>query len=143
MNKLFNRIFNNIYNDIFNNIYFGPLYFVQDIKKDESFQYEYDRFFKRAVYIEKKKMLLIYVGNFLVYKLNERLFVNLHNYELIDLKEMKDGENYILKDSLVSYSEFKDVHIKNKTLKDMYPKKKIIKTLRKYYSGQNKNKTNN
>ena len=106
MNKLFNRIFNNIYNDIFNNIYFGPLYFVQDIKKDESFQYEYDRFFKRAVYIEKKKMLLIYVGNFLVYKLNERLFVNLHNYELIDLKEMKDGENYILKDSLVSYSEF-------------------------------------
>ena len=143
MNKLFNRIFNNIYNDIFNNIYFGPLYFVQDIKKDESFQYEYDRFFKRAVYIEKKKMLLIYVGNFLVYKLNERLFVNLHNYELIDLKEMKDGENYILKDSLVSYSEFKDVHIKNKTLKDMYPKKKIIKTLRKYYSDQNKNKTNN
>ena len=143
MNKLFNRIFNNIYNDIFNNIYFGPIYFVQDIKKDESFQYEYDRFFKRAVYIEKKKMLLIYVGNFLVYKLNERLFVNLHNYELIDLKEMKDGENYILKDSLVSYSEFKDVHIKNKTLKDMYPKKKIIKTLRKYYSDQNKNKTNN
>ncbi len=143
MNKLFNRIFNNIYNDIFNNIYFGPLYLVQDIKKDESFQYEYDRFFKRAVYIEKKKMLLIYVGNFLVYKLNERLFVNLHNYELIDLKEMKDGENYILKDSLVSYSEFKDVHIKNKTLKDMYPKKKIIKTLRKYYSDQNKNKTNN
>lgn len=143
MNKLFNRIFNNIYNDIFNNIYFGPLYFVQDIKKDESFQYEYDRFFKRAVYIEKKKMLLIYVGNFLVYKLNERLFVNLHNYELIDLKEMKDGENYILKDSLVSYSEFKDVHIKNKTLKDMYPKKKIIKILRKYYSDQNKNKTNN
>ena len=143
MNKLFNRIFNNIYNDIFNNIYFGPLYFVQDIKKDESLQYEYDRFFKRAVYIEKKKMLLIYVGNFLVYKLNERLFVNLHNYELIDLKEMKDGENYILKDSLVSYSEFKDVHIKNKTLKDMYPKKKIIKTLRKYYSDQNKNKTNN
>lgn len=134
------KIFNNIFNNVLDNVYFGPQYLVEDIKKDEDLKNDYDQLFKRAFYMEHKKMLLIYLGNFLYYKLNQYQFINLSTKETINIKQMRNEHNYIIKDTLLPYSDFKKVKIKDKTLADIYPKKKVLKILRNYFVEQNKNK---
>lgn len=135
------KIFKNMFNNVLDNIYFGPQYLVEDIKKDESLKEDFDQIFKKAFYMEHKKMLLIYLGNSLFYKLNQYQFINLNTKEIINIKQMKDGYNYVIKDILLPYSDFKKVKLKDKTLADIYTKKKVLKTLRNYFVEENKNKT--
>ena len=50
-------------------------------------------------------------------------------------------KKYVIKDILLPYSDFKKVKLKDKTLADIYTKKKVLKTLRNYFVEENKNKT--